>query len=1032
MLALGISGSALAEIGEARVLDGFEDASAWRVVTSNQVTGSTREVTGEDGGALCLDYDFNGVSGYVGIQRDLAIEYPENYRFGFRLRGESPANDLQFKLIDASGDNVWWVNRPRYDFPAEWTDVGYRKRHIDKAWGPDPDPALRTSATLEFTVYNNAGGSGSVCFDELKLSPLPVDDGAPLVPVSIVGSGETGDAQAAVDGDSRTAWRASAGRQRLELDLGRAREFDGLRLEWREGAHASRYAVALSDDGSDWREVRRVEVGNGGVDWLALPESEARHVALVLAEGPGPEYALAGLQLQPIGFASHPNDFIAAIAGEARRGRFPRGFSGEQPYWTILGVDGGSDQGLFGEDGAVEVARGGFSIEPFVRIDDRLVTWADVEASQSLQDGYLPIPSVHWEHPELRLDVTAFAHGDRGDARLVSRYRLENAGSRTREFALALAIRPLQVNPPSQFLNTIGGVSRIDSIAVRGRSVTVNGAERVHLSQAPDAAFATAFDAGMAVAHLDSDPPATRTAVDGDGLASAALLYRMRLAPGESREIDLRAPLGEGTPALATGAADLQEAVAADWRDQLDRVRIEVPEAGRALVDTLRTSLAHMLVSRIGPRLQPGTRSYSRSWIRDGAMISEGLLRMGREDVVKEYVEWYAPYQFRDGMVPCCVDDRGSDPVPENDSHGELIFNIAEYWRYTGDDAFLERMWPHVAGAFGYMETLRASERTEANRAVNPAFYGMMPASISHEGYSAKPMHSYWDNFWALRGYKDAVEIAKALGRGADARRMAAARDEFRADLYASLQAAARLHGIDYLPGAAELGDFDPTSTTIALAPGGEQGRLPPALLRNTFERYWREFVQRRDGARQWKDYTPYEWRNVAAFVRLGWRGRAWEAVEYFFDDRAPRAWNQWGEVVSRTPREPFFLGDLPHAWVGSDFVRSALDMFAYVREVDDSVVLAAGIPADWLGDGIGIHGLRTPHGTLGYAITRVGDELVLDIDAGTALPAGGLVLPWPYPGEPGAATVDGQAARWEGPELRIREAPAQVRIAIP
>src|SRR3546814_1903163 len=67
-------------------------------------------------------------------------------------------------------------------------------------------------------------------------------------------------------------------------------------------------------------------------------------------------------------------------------------------------------------------------------------------------------------------------------------------------------------------------------------------------------------------------------------------------------------------------------------------------------------------------------------------MISEGLLRMGRTDAVREYVEWYAPYQFDDGMVPCCVDDRGSDPVPENDSHGELIFNIAELYRHRSEE----------------------------------------------------------------------------------------------------------------------------------------------------------------------------------------------------------------------------------------------------------------------------------------------------------------------------------------------------------
>ncbi len=190
-----------------------------------------------------------------------------------------------------------------------------------------------------------------------------------------------------------------------------------------------------------------------------------------------------------------------------------------------------------------------------------------------------------------------------------------------------------------------------------------------------------------------------------------------------------------GTAALPAGfdAERAQRQVAQQWRDRLDRVRFQVPAEGQPVVDTLRTALAHMLISRDGPILRPGTRSYARSWIRDGAMISEGLLRLGREDVVRDYVQWYAPFQFDNGMVPCCVDSRGSDPVPENDSHGELIFNIAEYYRFTGDRAFLEAMWPHVLGAFNYMEQLRASERTEENFMRDPAFYGMMPVSISHE-----------------------------------------------------------------------------------------------------------------------------------------------------------------------------------------------------------------------------------------------------------------------------------------------------------
>src|SRR3546814_15234279 len=75
---------------------------------------------GVQGRALCLDYDFNDVSGYVGLQRDLPIDYPENYAFAFELRGDSPANDLEMKFVDASGDNVWWVKKTGYEFPVQW------------------------------------------------------------------------------------------------------------------------------------------------------------------------------------------------------------------------------------------------------------------------------------------------------------------------------------------------------------------------------------------------------------------------------------------------------------------------------------------------------------------------------------------------------------------------------------------------------------------------------------------------------------------------------------------------------------------------------------------------------------------------------------------------------------------------------------------------------------------------------------------------------------------------------------------------
>ena len=213
-------------------------------------------------------------------------------------------------------------------------------------------------------------------------------------------------------------------------------------------------------------------------------------------------FALAEATVQPLAFAATPNDFVKSIAKASPKGWFPRGFGDEQPYWTIVGIDGGEEQGLIGEDGAIEVAKGGFSIEPFVVTDGKLATWADVQATQSLQDGYLPIPSVDWKHEDFALRTTAFARGTRKQSQLLARYRLTNTSTSSRDYTLALAVRPLQVNPPSQFLNTVGGVSPIRTLAFEKDAVSVDGKPRVFARQAPDAAYAVSFDAGMAVSHL--------------------------------------------------------------------------------------------------------------------------------------------------------------------------------------------------------------------------------------------------------------------------------------------------------------------------------------------------------------------------------------------------------------------------------------------------------------------------------------------------------------------------------------------------
>jgi hypothetical protein len=1035
-------------------LDEFESPEAWAPTASDGVSASADVVPGVAGNALRLSFDFQGHGGHAGLRRPLPIDFPPNYEISFFVRGDAPPNDLQFKLLDASGDNVWWFRRRAMAFPAGWQALTFKKRELEFAWGPTKDRELRHSDGLELVLAAGEGGRGSVAFDGLSIRELPVPPAVPPAPLPSASS-NAGSVALLLDGQLDTAWQsAAADEQWVELDLGYEREFGGLILRWGPGAFASRYDVELSNDREHWRTVRQVSEGNGERDALLLPESEARFVRLRLHQGPARSYALAELELKDLAFGATPNAFLSALAGEAPRGRYPRAFVGQQSYWTLVGVDAGADSGLLSEDGALELARGGISVEPFVRVGSELITWADVDSSQALSDGYLPVPSVTWRRPGWELQVTAFADGDATRADIVARYDLTNRSQQPLELTLWLAVRPWQVNPPTQSLNQSGGFSPIRELEWDGQTLRANPAGSLDFLVTPARVGLSSFDAAefpeRLPARLGPAAAAARVA-DPTGMASALVEYPFSLQPGARVSVALVAPLlgqpraqPSGKSPARRSLAELEASerrVAASWREKLDRVKFRVPAQGRALIDTLRSSLAHILLSRDGAMLRPGTRSYARSWIRDGAMMSESLLRLGHAEAAARYFDFYAPFQFEGGKVPCCVDARGADPVPEHDSAGEFIFLAAELHRFTRDRARLERAWPSVLGAARYLESLRQRERTPDNqRSDRRHLHGLLPPSISHEGYSDKPAYSYWDDFWGLIGYQDAAWLADSVSDSVARDRLVAQRDEFARDLYASLRATADLHEIAFLAGAADRGDFDATSTTIALAPGREAERLPRDLLLGTFERYWREFDARRSGGKSWDAYTPYELRVAGSFIRLGWRERAQVLFDYFMADRRPAAWNQWAEVVGRDAREPRFIGDMPHAWISSDYIRSVLDMFAYARDSDGALVLAAGVPASWLegSEVIAVHGLRTPYGPLDLTIVPERTRWVVTLSGPN--PPGGCVLQWPWAGTPDPhVTIDGvpaairpAATAAEGGELRIPRMPARIVIDRP
>lgn len=225
------------------------DPAVW---TAHPADGVALELSDEDG-VLRLDFAFTG-GGYAIARREVEIDLPENYLFRFRLRGEAPTNHLEFKLVDETGQNVWWKVDHDVDWPHQWQTFTIKKRQVGFAWGPLGGGDPHHIAAIEFAITAGSGGEGTVWIDNLELVPLPEVKGPPPEPVVTASSAQPDHPELVLDGDPETYWFASVYDEdpALKLDFGGPREYGGLTVVWGEGTYASEYRVEVSDDGRDW------------------------------------------------------------------------------------------------------------------------------------------------------------------------------------------------------------------------------------------------------------------------------------------------------------------------------------------------------------------------------------------------------------------------------------------------------------------------------------------------------------------------------------------------------------------------------------------------------------------------------------------------------------------------------------------------------------------------------------------------------------------------------------------------------------
>lgn len=827
------------------------------------------------------------------------------------------------------------------------------------------------------------------------------------------------------DGRTDAVWRAT-GDATLEIDLRAPKALGGLRIDW--GDTFATNLAAFADEGGGWRELGRVRGSDGRFDLILFPPTEARRIKLSL-EGGGAvrEIALRGPD-EPL----TPLALYRLAAAKAAPGVYPLQLRDVQVYWTLLAVPGDRRESLFDEYGSLEPWQGASALTPMLFTGHRLITGPDTQVDQALVDGALPLPSVRWTWNGGTLEVDAMAAGTTSNSASYVRYRVTNPGPGEWRGRLFLAARPLQVNPTWQH----GGLAPIRELVFSRTgdiaAAAINGREQYVSLTPPDAMGARAFDGGDVARDLQRGlVPADEAVTDGGELVSGAFAYDLALAPGASRSIVMAAPLHRTRADIdaflasaAQGGVDAafdrrRDALARAWRRTTQRVVFDVPDD--AVRQTVQSQLAYILGNMDGLAIQPGSRNYKRSWIRDGGVTSIALLRMGIVDPVRDFLDWYAARVQPDGLVPPILNNDGSvndgyGSDKEYDSQGQFVHAIVEYVRLTGDRDFLARHFRKIELALRHLVQLREQTLDAGYLPAEPArerFAGILPPSYSHEGYNP-PMHSYWDDFWALKGWKDGRDACEMMGRPDLARWCAEQYDLLRAATRQSIDATMAFKGIDFIPGCADKGDFDATSTAIALSPCGELAALPEEALRRTFDRYVGDVRKRLEPGADWV-YTPYEARNISALVELGRRDDAVMLLDFLLACRRPAAWNHLAEVVVSDPRKGTYIGDMPHTWVGSDLVNAVRQMVA--QEEGHRLALLKGVPERWLRDGQGLRVERLPthFGPLTMSAREVDGRLTVRLD-GTIRAPDGIEVHWPRDGKPAEVLCDGRPWPHAGP----------------
>lgn len=469
---------------------------------------------------------------------------------------------------------------------------------------------------------------------------------------------------------------------------------------------------------------------------------------------------------------------------------------------------------------------------------------------------------------------------------------------------------------------------------------TIDNDSCVSFSDPVERHHISTYRGGDVLIHLNENKEQTEEFCN-IGLLTAAALFRIE--PGQKRKITVRVQLDKDATAN-------KRTPNVSWPESLaDQCRINIPDQQiqRLYEIAIRTIILH------SPKdVYPGPFTYKRFWFRDAAFIIYGLLVSGLIERAERAIDQFAKRQTARGYF---LSQEG-----EWDSNGEALWIMRRFCEITGSKP--KSSWLQSIRRGGdWIIKKRLPEKPDYLHA------GLLPAGFSAEHLGPNDFY-YWDDFWGIAGLEAAAILMKMAGDPYSAVRFTDGAQLFQKAVERSLNKVEARLGQKIIP-ASPYRRLD--SGAIGSLVCGYPLQLTPAddvrllntnafLLSNCMVDggFFQDMIH--------SGINAYLTLHLAQILLRAGDPRHFSLIRAVAELASPTG--QWPEAIH--PRtKGGCMGDGQHAWAAAEWVLMIRNCF--VREEGDSLILAAGIPLEWLSAGttISFGPAPTSFGTISITI---------------------------------------------------------------